>query len=200
MEMTPEVVAAFETLRKNAVSDFELHRISEFEEDLIVSGREVWKDIEGYEGLYQVSNKGRVKSFYYSERLVRLTLRNGYFSAALSKNGKKNIFRVSRLVAQAFIPNPKNLPVVNNKDGNRQNNCVENLEWVTVSENTLHTYRELGYKNPRRKLTEEQVREIRKVYKARDRKFGGEALARKYGVDDTVISWVANNKSYKDVK
>ena len=104
--------------------------------------KEIWKDIEGYEGLYQISNMGRVKSccrtiirsnnitqtFCSKIRAITLT-GNGYASIMLSKNGKNQIFLVHRLVARAFIPNPDNLPEINHKDENKLNNCVDNLEW-----------------------------------------------------------------------
>lgn len=99
---------------------------------------EVWKDIVGYEGLYQVSNWGRVRSLNYRHAIGNIKIlvpysdRIGYLHIELS--GKK--FLVHRLVAIAFIPNPNNYPVVNHKDCNPQNNRVENLEWCTQKYNT----------------------------------------------------------------
>ena len=103
---------------------------------------EIWKDVEGYEGLYQVSNFGNVKSVkriikkannaYLSvkERLLKYTTNHkGYKMVSLSKNGKQKSCTVHRLVAKAFIPNPKDLPQVNHKDENKLNNYVNNLEW-----------------------------------------------------------------------
>lgn len=95
---------------------------------------ENWKDIPSYEGLYQVSNLGRVKSLNYNhtgkEKILTLkTSKNGYLQIGLSKNGKQKFFLIHRLVAIAFIPNPDNLPQVNHKDECRYNNCVDNLEW-----------------------------------------------------------------------
>lgn len=95
---------------------------------------EVWRDIAGYEGLYQVSNKGRIKSLLDGkERILRLhaNIRWGYLNTFLYKDKKRKTFRVHRLVAMAFIPNPDNLPEVNHKDEIVNNNCVENLEWCT---------------------------------------------------------------------
>ena len=101
--------------------------------------KEVWKDIEGYKGLYQVSNLGRVKYLpkynIKKEGIMSYTLRSGYRNLILRKNGKRKSKQIHRLVAQAFIPNPKNKPFVNHKDFNRQNNTVDNLEWVTQKEN-----------------------------------------------------------------
>jgi hypothetical protein len=112
---------------------------------------EIWKDIKGYEGLYQVSNLGRVKTLKkkYSEgekhRKIRLD-RNGYLTVSLSKNGKQNTMKVHRLVAIAFIVNSENKPFVNHLDGVKNNNIVDNLEWVTASENVKHAFR-IGLKN-----------------------------------------------------
>lgn len=107
---------------------------------------EKWKDIKNYEGLYQVSNLGRVRSLNHirkngkSEnnvyitkgRILKAAIQNvGYMFVVLSKNGKTKGYRVHRLVAEAFIPNPNNYKCVNHKDENKQNNCVNNLEWCT---------------------------------------------------------------------
>lgn len=101
---------------------------------------EEWKDIKGYEGLYQISNKGRVKSLG-NNKSRKEKIRdgkidnNGYKRIGLCKNGKEKKYKIHRLVAQAFLPNPDNLPVVNHKDENKLNNNVENLEWCTQEYN-----------------------------------------------------------------
>ena len=92
---------------------------------------EVWKDVSGYEGLYQVSDKGRVKSLWFGkERILKPgKLKKGYLQVSLSKNREMKGYKVHRLVCQTFLPNPNNLPEVNHKDEDKTNNKVENLEW-----------------------------------------------------------------------
>lgn len=108
---------------------------------------EIWKDVVGFEGLYQVSNLGNVKSLdrlvtYSDGRQIThkgkeiIPLDNhGYLRVSLSKNGEKKEYRVHRLVALAFIPNPDNKPYVNHLDEVKSNNFVDNLEWSTKDEN-----------------------------------------------------------------
>lgn len=91
--------------------------------------KEIWRPVVGYEDLYKVSNKGRVKGLKSGKILKSALNKKGYPMVALSRNGKLLPQRVHRLVAQAFIPNPNDFPIVNHKDENKQNNCVENLEW-----------------------------------------------------------------------
>ena len=99
---------------------------------------EIWHDIENYEGLYQISNKGRVKSLYNgSERILRPVIdRYGYYKIMLYNDSVRKIFSIHRLVAQAFIPNLYNKPQVNHLDENKKNNSVDNLEWATAKENS----------------------------------------------------------------
>lgn len=94
---------------------------------------EIWRDIDGYEGKYQVSTWGRVRGT--SGILKPYENHKGYLKVGLQKNGKSNKHRVHRLVAEAFLENPKKLPMVNHIDGNKQNNSVTNLEWTTDEEN-----------------------------------------------------------------
>lgn len=116
---------------------------------------EIWKDIKGYEGLYQVSNLGRIKSLgrtqrcqgnkqeYRKERIMKQHLRGGYYQVSLCKNSKHKHFGVHRLVALVFLDNPEAKEEVNHKNGIKTDNRVDNLEWVTRSENAIHAYREL---------------------------------------------------------
>lgn len=118
---------------------------------------EIWKDIVGYEGLYQVSNLGRIKSlereFYIKNQYGGISKRKtkeiikkqfltqyGYKSIGLNKGGKETKFQVHRLVAETFIPNPEDKPCVNHINCDKTNNKVENLEWCTYSENEKHAY------------------------------------------------------------
>lgn len=101
---------------------------------------ELWKDVEGYEGKYQVSNWGRVRNAKRNIIIKPYLNHKGYEKVSLSRGtkGNTNKHRVHRLVAQAFIPNPNNLPQVNHKDGNKRNNSVSNLEWCTNAQNAHH--------------------------------------------------------------
>ena len=101
---------------------------------------EVWKWIEGYENEYKISDKGNIKSYKKGEKLLKPKLdgKGNYLMICLSKDGDLKYFLIHRLVAKTFIPNPYEKEQVNHIDGNKKNNCVENLEWCTSSENILH--------------------------------------------------------------
>lgn len=108
---------------------------------------ELWRDIEGYEGLYQVSNLGRVKSFDTKDKLDRIRKgrvlkgrkdKYGYIQVGLYKQGAASKKKIHRLVAEAFISNPENKPEVNHIDEDKTNNIISNIEWVTPKENLNH--------------------------------------------------------------
>ena len=101
---------------------------------------EIWKDVKNYEGLYQVSNLGKVKSLarHGTKGGILKPILTEYLCINASKNNKIKKLKIHRLVAEAFIPNPDNLPQINHKDGNKLNNIVSNLEWVSSKENVRH--------------------------------------------------------------
>lgn len=120
---------------------------------------EIWKDITGYEGYYQVSDRGRVKRLsryvdrhaygivhkkFYKEHILKPTVSRGYYVVSLCKNCKVKTQQIHRLVASAFISNPQRKEQVNHKNGIRNDNRVENLEWVTNTENQRHSFQVLG--------------------------------------------------------
>ncbi len=130
---------------------------------------EVWKDIKGYEGRYQVSNNGRVKSLPINEKYCKRTdeiilkpfmCGSGYQEVILKINGQRKPKLIHRLVADAFIPNPTNKKEVNHKDGNKFNNDYTNLEWVSSSENIRHSYDVLKNKAYSRKVICVETRNI----------------------------------------
>lgn len=135
--------------------------------------------------------------------------RGGYERVNISLGSKDNIkdFKIHRAVAETFIPNPDNKPQVNHIDGNKQNNTIENLEWVTASENMLHAYANnlwdsnniKGMKNPNAKLTNEDIIFIRTNYTYCDHDCSIRGLAKKFNVGTATIWRIINNKSYVNV-
>lgn len=116
--------------------------------------KEIWKDIPGYEGLYQVSNLGNVKSFFTGKLLKKLPHSTGYLAVVLYKDRTSKRRTVHRLVAMAFLPNPESKLTVNHKNGNKHDNSVDNLEWATHKENQRHAVKTglkvgINYKNNR---------------------------------------------------
>lgn len=148
---------------------------------------EVWKSIKGYEGLYEVSNCGNVFSLYSKRNIDCGLTSKKYKRVCLSMEGKSKFHHVHRLVAEAFIPNPENKPQVNHKDGNKMNNCVENLEWCDNSQNQQHAY-DVGLKN--KKLSSVNRKFICENYVPGDRQFGTRGLARMFNVSQPAIRQV----------
>ena len=111
--------------------------------------KEIWKPIDNYENLYEVSNFGRVKSYHYhngtySRILKPRKVKDGYLMIALYKDKKCKNFQVHQLVANAFIPNIKRYTEVNHKNFDKTDNNVTNLEWITRRENVLHYFRNVN--------------------------------------------------------
>lgn len=164
---------------------------------------EIWRDIKNWEGRYQVSNLGRIKSlereeYFFSkngkkvivkipERLLRFGRWTGYNTVELKHRGVKRTRKmVHRLVCESFLPNPENKPQVNHIDGDKTNNHLSNLEWCTRKENCQHRNRVLGVEPPNKgkvKCVETGV-----VYK------NGEEASRQTGICYCSINKVANNK------
>ena len=109
----------------------------------MINNVEEWRDVGGYEGLYKISNRGRIKSYqgrYKKPKILKTTMTTtGYKKIELTKNKRKKSLKVHRLVAEAFLPNEENKPYVNHIDNNPLNNDVMNLEWCTQKENMVHS-------------------------------------------------------------
>lgn len=177
---------------------------------------EIWKDIPDYEGLYQVSNIGRIKStnktIYLKNGktkvsrslIMKETLDKGYKVVTLSRNLKKMRTGCHRLVAKAFIPNPHNKPCVNHINGIKNDNRVENLEWVTYSENEWHSFnvlnkrRNIGEESSSAKLTEEKVLAIRRLHRINP-KYNRKIIAAKFGMHPNSLNDITRRKSWKHI-
>ena len=165
---------------------------------------EIWKDIFGYEGYYQISNFGRVKSFSYKKNriLVCSISRTGYIKYKLSKNGILKYFSCHRLVALSFIINEENKPQINHKNGIKTDNSVDNLEWCTASQNTLHSFKTglniptKGEKNGYSKLKDCDIPIIKKLCNDGNKY---EDIAKIYGVHKMQISRINRGKTWKHI-
>lgn len=174
---------------------------------------ERWIDIDGFDGFYQISSTGKVRSRGGADgrerggwRLRKISLtKDGYQKVRLVRAGRDITMRVHRLVAEAFIPNPDALATVNHKDGNKKNNNVENLEWADRHYQMIHAYKHglkkamAGSDNCWAKLSADDVKYIRTHYKRRSREYGTVALGEKFGVSNRVIGLITRGLSYKNV-
>ena len=177
---------------------------------------EIWCEIKDFEGLYQVSNLGRVlsldkeiinkngKSKIQRAIILKQTTDRGYKAINLSINYKKLRTGVHRLVALAFIPNIENKPCVNHINGIKHDNRVENLEWVTYSENERHSFDVLkkrvniGEKSPSSKLTEKDVLAIRRLYRMNP-KFNRKIVAKKFNMHPNSLNDITRRKSWTHI-
>ena len=174
---------------------------------------EIWKSIPQYEGIYQVSNLGQVKCLkrfvnakggskkQVLEQIITQQNDKGYFRVNLSKEGKIKRIAVHRLVALAFISNDDNKPQVNHINGIKTDNRLENLEWVTLSENIIHAYANKliirkGEKHTQNKLTTQNVFEIRNLL---SKGLKQDENAKKYGVIRQTIGCIKNGKSWNHI-
>lgn len=156
------------------------------------------KEVKGYEGIYDVTDTGEVFSRLSNKVLKAGKTKKGY----LIVNLRQKTFNLHRLVAQAFIPNPDNLPQVNHIDGDKTNNNVTNLEWCDNSFNQLHALKiglkkDYGVNSHTAKLTEKEVLEIRSKYIPRV--YSMCRLADEYGVSYIVINKIINRKTWKHI-
>ncbi|MED5492674.1 MAG: NUMOD4 domain-containing protein [Pseudomonadota bacterium] len=177
--------------------------------------QEIWKPISGYEGLYEVSNLGRVKSLgrmrvtkgggksWLPERIkAASSQREGYVSAHLYKNSKMSKRYIHRLVAEAFLANPNSLPQVNHLDGDKANNAATNLEWCSASDNCRHAVDFEIYQTARgeqsamAKLTEESVIEIRQMAASG---WLHREIAEIFGVGRKAVTKIVNRQRWKHV-
>lgn len=173
---------------------------------------EIWKNVVGYENMYQVSNLGNVKSlkrkkwngFDYQEvveKFLSQKLHQGYKYVNLCGFGKQKLIGVHRLVAIAFLDNPDSKRYVHHKDNNPSNNHVDNLEWCTQKENIGYSVAQgrfnQGELSARNKLTKEQVIEIRQ--KIADKTISQCKLAKELGVTQNCISEIVNRQTWKHI-
>ena len=163
--------------------------------------KEQWKEIENYED-YVISDRGRVFSYYTKKFLKSGKDGHGYLLVGLWKNGICKSHRIHRLVALAFIPNPKNKKTVNHIDGVKINNFGSNLEWNTQKENNQHAMDtglkdDKGEKHGNSKLLEEQILEIRRLY-ATDN-YIQKDLGKMFGVSRQLIGHIINRKKWTHI-
>lgn len=154
-----------------------------------------WKPITGYEHRYEVSDKGFIRNVKTGKMKVPQLMKNGYFQVLFWTKHKGKGCLVHRLVAEAFLPNPLNLSDVNHKDGNKQNNSVDNLEWCSRSHNIKHAYENHLRHPSNQKLTLDQVRYI----KDNPCGFTRHELAQMFGVTYWCICNIYQGKSHKGV-
>lgn len=172
----------------------------------------IWKTLV-YQGVaynnIEISNFGQFRNSKTHYIYKTYTKQGEYDRVGISLGSKNNqkTFYVHKAIAETFIPNPDNKPQVNHIDGNKQNNAIENLEWATISENTLHAFvnglydvnKLKGVNNHEAKLTNEEVVFIRTHYIPYDHDYGTYGLARRFKVGEATIWRIVNNKSYTNI-
>lgn len=173
---------------------------------------ETWKPIVNYEDLYEISCTGRVKALVRDNRFCKneasimtpQLINCGYLQVGLCKNKRYKRFLVHRLVAQAFVLNPESRPQVNHINGIKVDNCIENLEWVTPSENRKHAFR-IGLSVPKRgeanhyaKLTESQVKRIRLINEITP-ELSHQRVAGMFKVTQTAVSDILSHRSWRHI-
>lgn len=162
-----------------------------------------WEPVLGFEDFYLISPNGEVYSIR-NNRILSNFISCGYKQIELNVHGKSCKKLIHRLVAESYIPNPYGLPCVNHIDGDSLNNNVSNLEWCTYSENMKHASEHgllhtIGENNKSSKLTENDARYIRSVYKKGDPEYGTSALGKRFGVDHKAIHSLVAGKTWRNV-
>ena len=180
---------------------------------------EIWKDIKGYEGVYQISNTGLVKSlsralirgrgglYILPEKLLKIKVNRGGYQVVHLRTNKNWYPTVHKLVAEAFIPNPENKQTVNHINGVKTDNKVENLEWATHSEQVIHAiatglykqpdislYTKRGSENPISKIKEEDIPEIKKL---RESGMTYREIGEKYNIGISQVFRICKNQSWE---
>lgn len=166
---------------------------------------EMWKAIPGYEGFYEVSNFGRVRSLRTQKFLKPKKDKDGYCGVCLCVHGKRKYLKIHRLVAINFLPADSDRFFVNHKNLRKENNHVENLEWCTCWENSKHAFENgkiqvlwaKGSSHHKAKLTDQQVLEI---FQLSRNGIAGKDLAEKYSVSKATISLILNAKRWKHAR
>lgn len=171
---------------------------------------EEWRDVPKFEGLYEVSNYGRIKGLncnWQSKPKINILkggiITCGYRQVLLYKNKGRKAYLVHRLVGAAFISNPNSLPAINHKDGNKLNNHVSNLEWITNSRNRFHAFeiglckQETGENNPNSKYTKETVLAVRKAYKKEI--FGFTKVSRLFNIPRRTVEKMIKKITWPDL-
>lgn len=185
----------------------------------MIDENEVFHPLFGYEGLYEINKNGVVRTLPYDiiyedgrkktakPKIKTIhTYKSGYTYTGLSKNKKEKLHTIHRLLANTFIPNPENKPYVNHINGIKNDNRLENLEWVTASENEIHKYNVLKSINGRRKLSYDDIYDIWHNIKIinkdetdkRKRNFNLKEMADKYGVKEDLIYTLLSGQLYRN--
>lgn len=197
------------TKRYLTLDDFAIDMIKEHEpkQEVVLYETPEWKDIDGYDGMYQVSSDGRVRKVS-TGKIGKIIIDNrGYSKKAITKDGKTTQYSIHRLVAKAFIPNPENKPEVNHINGNKLDNRIENLEWVTRSENMKHAhesglqtysgYIQLKQREAVGKFTSEDIEE---VFDMKKKGMSNRKIAEHFNVAHSTIGAIINRESYKSIE
>ena len=167
---------------------------------------EIWKAIENYPD-FEISSLAQIRRVSTGKVLKQAINKTGYYQVCASLGQRKTLkaFKIHKVVAKAFVPNPENKPIVNHIDGDKLNSLPSNLEWATYSENSQHAYDNSliipsrGEDHYFSKLTNKDIVFIREHYRPRCKAFGARALGRMFNVSHAVISRVCSNQTWTHI-